>query len=559
MPGPNLQLKPVRSTLWAEVSRLAFVIGLEQRILMLIVSYALAIALFSLVVPLTVQELVNSFAISIQPVMIVTLALIILIGLLFIGFFRVFQTSATEILFQRLYTRIAIAMTEHLPRVREDVFVPSYANYFGEAELLPRAVVVVLVDLINVVISGATGMLILVVYHPNFLVYNAFLIGGFGLVQFMSARGGVQATQTVSQLHYDLMTWMQDIAQNRLHFKATQSAPLLLSKTDRLLDSYLSARRARSGVLTWRQYVSTVIWEAVCHSSMIGMGGWLLSVGQITLGQFVAAEVIVGTLLLNLDTVTRRMYAVTYILTSFDELTRVFSLPKDDVTEEASLARLADPAIHGLRVTCKNAAFAYPNSPPVIEGFNLEVVPGEKVAVISSTSTGKSTLALLLAGLSRPTAGVIRFNDVDLREMTMEEINAARALVLDSHLTLFGGTLEENISLGRPSVKFEDLRWALRFTGLEDDADRWSRGLETQALAGGKLFTKSQILRILVARAIVTRPQLLIFDGTLHNMEPDLRQILLRRLCSKEEAWSVIFVTNDPSIGEYVDRRVMLG
>ena len=96
MPGPNLQLKPVRSTLWAEVSRLAFVIGLEQRILMLIVSYALAIALFSLVVPLTVQELVNSFAISIQPVMIVTLALIILIGLLFIGFFRVFQTSATH-------------------------------------------------------------------------------------------------------------------------------------------------------------------------------------------------------------------------------------------------------------------------------------------------------------------------------------------------------------------------------------------------------------------------------------------------------------------------------
>jgi ABC-type bacteriocin/lantibiotic exporter with double-glycine peptidase domain len=199
----------------------------------------------------------------------------------------------------------------------------------------------------------------------------------------------------------------------------------------------LAARRARSGVLTWRQYVSTVIWEAVCHSGMIGMGGWLLSIGQITLGQFVAAEVIVGTLLLNLDTVTPRMYAVTYILTSFEELTRVFSLPKDDVTEEASLARSADPLIHGLHVTCKNAGFAYHGSPPIIEGFNLEVAPGEKVAVISPTSTGKSTLALLLAGLSRPTAGVVRFNDVDLRNVTMEDINAACALVLDSHLTLF--------------------------------------------------------------------------------------------------------------------------
>jgi ABC-type multidrug transport system fused ATPase/permease subunit len=219
---------------------------------------------------------------------------------------------------------------------------------------------------------------------------------------------------------------------------------------------------------------------------------------------------------------------------------------------------LADPVIHGLRVTCKHAGFAYPNSPPIIEGFNLEVAPGEKLAVISRTSTGKSTLALLLAGLSRPTTGVVRFDDVDLRDMTMDDINAARALVLDSHLTLFGGTLEENISLGRPSVRFEDLRWALWFAELDEDVDRLPRGLETPTLAGGKLFTKSQILRILVARAIVTRPQLLIFDGTLHNMEPDLRQVLLRRLCSKEEAWSVIFVTNDPSIGEYVDRRVML-
>ena len=70
---------------------------------------------------------------------------------------------------------------------------------------------------------------------------------------------------------------------------------------------------------------------------------------------------------------------------------------------------------------------------------------------------------------------------------------------------------------------------------LEDDIDALLRGLETPVL-GGELFTKSQILRILVARAIVTRPSVLIFDGTLHNMEPSLRQILLRRLCSKNES-----------------------
>lgn len=557
MDGPSLAVKPVGSAIWAELARLGLLIHLETKVLAILVSYAVAIGIFSLVIPLTVQELTNTFAYAIEPIMIVTFAFIMLIGLLFIGLFRVFQTSAVETLFQRLYVRIALAMTEHLPRIRQEAFKSTQAYRFMEAELLSRAIIVVLVDMINVLVSGLTGMTILVLYHPNFLVYNAFLLGGFVVVAVVSGQGGVRATKTVSEKNYAVATWIQDIANNRLHFKASQSAPFLLGKTDGLLDEYLAARRTRANILTWRQYRSIVVWEAVCHSGMIALGGWLLSAGQITLGQFVAAEVIVSTLLLNLDTVTRRIYAMTYVLTSLGELDRVFALPKHEAFGVGTTTRLPDPAICGVRVMCKNVAFAYPHSPSVVEHVNIEVVPGEKLAVLVQSSTQKSTLALVLAGLYRPTAGVIRYNDVDLREIAMDYINGARGLVLDSQPTLFGGTLEENISLGRASIRFEDLRWAIRFVELEHDIDCLPRGLETPVESGGTQFTKSQILRILVARAIVTRPPLLIFDGTLHNVEPGPRQVLLRRLCSKEESWSAIFVTNDPAIGEYVDRRIL--
>lgn len=556
MPKLSVAVKPARSTIWAELARLGLLIDLETRVLAILVSYAVAIGIFSLVIPLTVQELTNTFAYAIEPIMIVTFALIMLIGLLFIGFFRVLQTSTVETLFQRLYVRIALAMTEHLPRIRQEAFAPTQAYRFMEAEMLARAIIVVLVDVINVLVSGLTGMTILVFYHPNFLVYNTFLLAGFVLVAVVSGQGVVRATKTVSEKNYDIMTWVQDIANNRLYFKASRSAPFLLGKTDGLLDEYLAARRARANILTWRQYRSIVVWEAVCHSGMIGLGGWLLSAGQITLGQFVAAEVIVSTLLLNLDTVTRRIYAMTYVLTSLGELDRVFALPKHEAFGMGTSTNLPDPAICGVHLTCKEVAFAYPNSPPAFEHFNVEIAPGEKLAVLVQSSTQKSTLALVLAGLYRPTAGVIRYNDVDLREVTMDYINGARGLVLDSHPTLFGGTLEENISLGRASIRFEDLRWAIRFVELEDEIDRLPRGLETQVESGGTHFTKSQILRILVARAIVTRPPLLIFDGTLHNVEPSPRQILLRRLCSKEESWSAIFVTNDDAIGAYVERRI---
>ena len=71
-------------------------------------------------------------------------------------------------------------------------------------------------------------------------------------------------------------------------------------------------------------------------------------------------------------------------------------------------------------------------------------------------------------------------------------------------------------------------------------------------------MSRSQVLRILLARMIVTRPELLIFNGSLHNIDPTVRLTLLRRLCSKEEPWSIVFVSNDPEVGQLVERRVIL-
>ncbi|MBI4002302.1 MAG: ABC transporter ATP-binding protein [Nitrospira defluvii] len=542
---------------WTILARLNLLVELEHRILAIIASYAVVIGLFALIVPLTVQELVNTFAFAIQPIMIVTLVATMLGALLFMGAFRVLQARAVEILVQRLYTRLAVAFTEALPRFRENVFLPQHTNTFIEAELLPRALVAMLVDIVNVSVSGMIGMTILVMYHPYFLGYNTLVITSFVFLLTFFGRGGLRITQRVSQLHYKTFHWLQDIGINRLHFKSTDSLPLLLKKTDALVQAYVMARKTRSDILSGGQYKSAVIFQAFAHSGMIGLGGWLLSVGDITLGQFVAAEVIVGTLLLNLDTVARRMYAAIYVVTSLDELSKLFALPKEDVSSPLA-ASLPDPSLHGVRLTCKDVTYDAPDGSRIFEHFNLEVTPGEKISVLSETSMSKTALTLILAGLYHPTGGVIRYNDVDLRDVSLNYVNRCRGLMLDSHPTLFDGTLEENITLQRPSIRFDDLSWALRFVELEEEIDALPQGLEAPVQGNGANFTRSQILRVLLARMIVTRPQLLVFNGSLHNIEPALRLTLLRRLCSKEEAWSVIFVSNDPEIAQLVERRVIL-
>ena len=538
------------------LSYLGVLFRLERRILALIFSYSLAIGLFSLIVPLTVQELVNTFAFAIQPITIVTLAGVMVAGLLFVGAFRALQFYAVEVLERRVFARVALGMAQQLPHLQFIGFKPRYANYFMETVFMQRALSVLLVDLINVIVGGAVGMTILVFYHPYFLLYNALLLAGFTVVFFLMSHGGLKATIDMSHAKYETLHWLQEVSYNLLHFKATDSQALLMRRTDELIHSYVETRQTRFGILI-RQYLGSVGWQAVAHSGLLATAGWLLSIGQLTLGQLVAAEVVVSGLLLGFDAVVKRMGHIYYFLTGLNELDFLFSLPKDQASATLSVP-LPDPTIHGIRVTCKDLAVIHPGMPPIFEHFNLEVTPGEKIGVYARTAAAKTALGRVLAGLETPTGGVLRYNGVDLRHLDLQGINRCRGFMIDSQLTLFEGTIEDNIVLGRSYVPYSDVRWALRFTELEDDVDALPQGLKTHIRAPGKILAPTHIMRILLARAILARPQILIFDGIIHNLQPTMRETLLRRLCSKDEPWSVIFVSNDPNLTPHVDRRIIL-
>lgn len=537
------------------VGYIGLLLRLERRLLALVVSYSVAIGLFALIVPLTVQELTNTFAFAIQPVTIVTLAGVMIAALLFVGAFRSLQYYAVEVLERRLFARVAIGMAQQIPHLQVLGFKPRYANHFMETVFMQRALSVLLVDLINVVVGGAVGMTILVFYHPYFLLYNALLLAGFGIV-FLLSHGGLKATIEMSHAKYDTLHWMQEISYNLLHFKATDSRAILMQRTDELVGKYVERRQTRFGILI-RQYLGSVGWQAIAHGGLIATAAWLLSIGQLTLGQLVAAEVVVSGLLASFDEVVKRMGHIFYFMTGLSELDFVLSLPKDQESSGLSVP-LPDPTVHGIRLTCKDLTVHHPGVPAIFERFNVEVTPGEKIGIYASSTVAKTALARVLGGLEAPTNGLIRYNGVDLRHIDMSAINRCRGFMIDSQLTLFEGTIEDNIVLGRSYIPYSDVRWALRFAELEEDVDALPQGLKTHIRAPGKILAPTHIMRILLARAVLARPQIMIFDGTLHNLQPVLRETLLRRLCSKDEPWSVIFVSNDPNLTPHVDRRLIL-
>jgi putative ABC transport system ATP-binding protein len=534
--------------------QISLVARLERGILRMILSYAVAIGLFSLVVPLAVQELVSTFSYAVQPVMVYTLTAIVLSVLLFVGGFKTFHFYAVEMIQRRIFARVALGMVRQLPQLSYTGYKPRYANYFMESVFMQRALSTLLVDGVNVVVGGSVGMAVLVFYHPYFLLYDVLLMVGFVLTFTVLSRGALRTTVDMSHAKYEVFHWIQEISHNLLHLKSTDSQPWLMQKTDELVNKYMDTREARFAVLL-RQFIGSVAGQALALSGALGFAGWLLSDGQLTLGQLVAVEAVVGALVLNFDSFIKSMAHVYYFFTALTELEFFFSRPQDQIPAQGTVTALTDSKTQGIRVVCKGVGLRH-NGQALFDNFNLDIAPGEKIAIYAGTATAKTSLARVLAGLEFPTSGVVQYSGVDLRYLNIDAVNQARGLMIDSQQWLMEGTVEDNIVLGRPYVSYRDVQWALWFTELEEELGALPLGIKSNISALGEVLSPSHSLRILLARAIVSRPQLLIFDGLLHNMQPVLRETILSRLCAKGEPWTVVFVSNDPNLTTHVERRV---
>ena len=241
------------------------------------------------------------------------------------------------------------------------------------------------------------------------------------------------------------------------HFKVTNSSELVLKKTDEFASEYIWARAGRFRVLI-RQFIGSLAVQVFLHTGLLGTAGWLLSRGELTLGQLVAAEVIVATLLVNLDSVVKRMYTVFYFFTALTELDYLFKLPQDRRSLPLALS-IPPTHQHGVSISCSQVNGL--SAPwPIAKELNFEIGAGEKYALLCATETQGNTISRLISGMEPPPTGSIRYNDIDVRNIHTEEINALRGLVFSRELNLFEGTFAENITMGRTSIKAEDLLWA---------------------------------------------------------------------------------------------------
>jgi ABC-type bacteriocin/lantibiotic exporter with double-glycine peptidase domain len=212
----------------------------------------------------------------------------------------------------------------------------------------------------------------------------------------------------------------------------------------------------------------------------------------------------------------------------------------------------------GLKVEVSNINFHYPDQEHnILENASLTIEDGEKIIILGDGSAGKTTFLYLLNGLYKVQDGTIAFNELPIGNLNPLHLRSLVGNCLLDEL-LFEGTILENITMGRKNIPFENVKWIVENLGLTNFIKSLPEGYNTHIHARGKTFSRGKIDKLILARALVGNPKLILIKDSFTTLKPAERERIFSFLTDKANHWTLVISTSDEGLKAHVDRTVIL-
>ena len=302
------------------------------------------------------------------------------------------------------------------------------------------------------------------------------------------------------------------------------------------------------------QVLSTQISEFLhkCMSiALIFIGVHLVFDGAVTVGALIAFNMLSGRVTGPLTKLVSLYQDYQQSRLSVEMLGTIMNQ-----RSEGTAARGLTPEIRG-KVSFEHVSFAYGSGPQILTNVDVELQPGEVVGIVGRSGSGKSTITRLLQGLYHPNSGVVRIDDIDLKQIDLAHLRLHSSVVLQNSF-LFHGTVTENIAKTKPDCSLEEVVAAARMAGAYEFIEQLPKGFDTMLDEGGSNLSGGQRQRLAIARALIRNPRLLIFDEATSALDPESELQIQRNMKAIAAGRTVIIVSHRLSQLTEADRILVV-
>jgi ABC-type bacteriocin/lantibiotic exporter with double-glycine peptidase domain len=529
---PNKLLNP-----W---KRFVGLLSLEKKDILQITYYAIFSGFMTLTLPLGIQAIINLIQGAQISTSWVVLVILVTLGVAFNGALQLMQLRIIESLQQKIFTRASFELSYRFPKIKMEAlrayYPPELANRFFDTLTIQKGLSKILIDAPAALLQILFALILLSFYHPFFIVFGFMLLALIYTVFKYTAVKGLESSLEESKHKYRVAHWIQEVARSIVSFKLSGKTQLALDKNDHLVKDYLNAREKHFKVLVL-QFIQMIGFKVLVTAGLLLIGGALVLNQEMNIGQFVAAEIIIILVISSVEKLILGLESFYDVLTSLVKLGQVVdkeleSQKGDTISAETSFNLILSKVFYSVP----------DRDTPILSDINLEISNQCRILVRGESGSGKSSLLRLLAGIIDPTSGRIFINDAALSSLHLNSYRALLGLSL-SEETPFEGTIRENVSFNNLEVTDQRIRAVFNEIGLKEFLKDQPNGLDTYLKPEGKQIAYTVAKKIILARAIIKNPKLLILEDPLDQFSMEEAANIITYITDPIHNWSLIVVS----------------
>jgi ABC-type bacteriocin/lantibiotic exporter with double-glycine peptidase domain len=522
--------------------RFVGLLELERKDIFQIFYYAIFNGIVALSLPLGIQAIINLIQgaqISTSWFVLVTL---VTIGVVFSGALQLMQLRIIETIQQRIFVRASFELTYRFPKIKMNAlrndYPPELANRFFDTLTIQKGLSKILIDVPSALLQIIFALILLSFYHPFFIIFGFLLLALIFVVFKFTAQKGLQTSLEESKIKYKVAHWIQEVARTLVSFKLSGNTNLALDKNDALVNAYIGARNRHFRILII-QFIQMIGFKVFVTAGLLLIGGALVLKQEMNIGQFVAAEIIILLVIASVEKLITGLESFYDVLTSIEKLGQI--VDKELESQEGSKSTFKN----GIRIELDSISYEVKNKEkPIIQNVSLQVEPKSRLLIQGESGAGKSSLLQLISGVITPTSGNIYINNLSLSSLHLNHYRSNLGLSLSDE-TPFEGTIKENLTFGNVTIDEELIFEVLDSVGLTQFIKEQSNGLETILNPEGKQMSYTIAKKIILARAIIKQPKVMILEDPLDQFNPKETNKIINYLTDTQRPWSLIIVSSN--------------